>query len=57
MAKKKIYKDYNELLHERLQDPRLAKAYLKEALKDEDENVFLIAIGDVLEAQGLDRSR
>lgn len=54
MAKKKIYKNYNELLHERLQDPKLAKAYLNEALQDDDEKVFLIALGDVLEAQGID---
>lgn len=54
MAKKKIYKNYEELLHEELQDPKLAIAYLNEALKDEDENVFLIALKDVLNAQGKD---
>jgi probable addiction module antidote protein len=56
MAKKKIYKNYEELLQERLKNPRLAMAYLNEALHDEDRNVFLIALKDVLDAQGQDIS-
>ena len=56
MAKKKIYKNYEELLHDRLKDPKLAMAYLNEALQDEDQNVFLVALKDVLDAQGQDIS-
>lgn len=56
MAKKKLYKNYNELLQERLKDPKLARAYLNEALQDEDQNVFLIALKDVLDAQDRDIS-
>jgi probable addiction module antidote protein len=56
MTKKRIYKNYDELLQERLKDQKLAKAYLNEALQDEDHNVFLIALKDVLAAQGKDVS-
>ena len=56
MAKKRTYANYNELLQERLKNPKLAMAYLNEALRDEDQNVFLIALKDVLEAQGEDVS-
>lgn len=56
MAKKRIYKNYEELLQERLKNPKLAVAYLNEALRDEDQNVFLIALKDVLAAQGKDIS-
>lgn len=56
MAKKKIYKDYNEFLGERLKNPTLAIAYLNEALHDEDQNVFLIALKDVIDAQNKDMS-
>ena len=56
MIKKKLYKNYDELLHEELQNPKFAVAYLNEALQDEDQNVFLIALKDVLEAQGEDVS-
>lgn len=54
IKKKKLYKDYQEFLLEKLQDPKLAIAYLNEALKDPDRSVFLIALKDVLEAQGED---
>ena len=54
MAKNKTYMNYEDYLQERLQDPKLAIAYLNEALKDEDENVFLIALKDVLSAQNQD---
>ena len=50
------YASYNELLQNRLKDPKLAMAYLNEALQDDDQNVFLIALKDVLEAQGGDVS-
>ncbi len=56
MTKNKIYKDYDEFLQDRLKDPRLAVAYLNQAFQDEDENVFLIALKDVLSAQGVDIS-
>lgn len=56
MAKKRTYANYNKLLQERLKNPELAMAYLNEALQDEDQNVFLIALKDVLEAQGEDVS-
>ena len=56
IKKKKIYKNFNELLQERLQDPKLAMAYLNEALQDADQNVFLIALKDVIDAQGQDIS-
>ena len=50
MTKKRTYANYNELLQHRLKDPKLATAYLNETLQDEDQNVFLIALKDVLEA-------
>lgn len=59
MAKKRVYKDYanyDEFLQDRLKDPELAMAYLNEALHDEDQNVFLIALKDVCNAQSLDVS-
>ena len=46
--------DYQEHLIERLKDPRKALAYLNAALTDEDERVFLLALKNVLEAQGGD---
>lgn len=42
------------MLLEELQDPTLALAYLNEALTDEDQRVFLVALKDVLEAQNED---
>lgn len=51
-TKKRIHRDFQEFLLENLQDPREAAAYLKAALADEDERVFLLALRDVLEAQG-----
>ena len=56
MAKKQTYANYDELLLERLKDPKLAKAYLNEALHDEDPNVFLIALKDVIKAKEKDMS-
>ncbi len=54
--KKKKYKNYNEWLLDELKDPKLALNYLNEALTDEDQKVFLIALKDVLEAQCQDIS-
>ena len=56
MEKRKMYKNLEELLHERLQDQELAIAYLNEALQDEDSQVFLMALMDVLAAQKQDIS-
>lgn len=50
--KKRIHRDFQEFLLEQLQDPQEAAAYLKAALADEDERIFLLALRDVLEAQG-----
>lgn len=45
--------DYNEALLERLQNEEFAIAYLNEALKDEDQRVFLLAVKDVIDAKGM----
>jgi probable addiction module antidote protein len=50
--KKRTHRDFQEFLLESLQDPREAADYLKAALADEDERVFLLALRDVLEARG-----
>lgn len=52
--KKRTHRDFQELLLKNLQDhdPQEAAAYLKAALADEDERVFLLALRDVLEARG-----
>ncbi len=54
MNKKRSHRDFQEFLMEKLQDPELALAYLNEALTDEDQRVFLLALKDVLAAQGGD---
>ena len=46
---KKYKEDY---LYEQLQNPKEAAAYLNECLKDEDPSVFLIALRDVIKANG-----
>lgn len=46
--------DYQEDLIESLRDPQEAIAYLNAALMDEDERIFLLALKNVLEAQGGD---
>lgn len=45
---------YQEDLIESLRDPQEALAYLNAALTDEDERIFLLALKNVLEAQGGD---
>jgi probable addiction module antidote protein len=52
MTKKRVHRDFQEYLIAKLQDPHAATAYLKAALADEDERVFLLALRDVLEARG-----
>src|SRR5438552_625043 len=51
-SKTKNYRDFQEILLEQLQDSEFAVAYLKAALADEDERIFLIAIRNVWEARG-----
>ena len=43
---------YRDDLIKRLKDPQLAEAYLNATLEDPDKNVFLLALRDVVEAQG-----
>jgi probable addiction module antidote protein len=54
MDKKKRHMNFETYLMERLKDPKLALAYLNETLNDDDKRVFLIALRDVLLAQGGD---
>lgn len=51
--KKRPTTSYQEDLIRELQDPKEAVAYLNAALNDEDPRIFLIALKNVLEAQGL----
>ena len=44
--------DYNEWLYEQLKDPELASGYLNDALKEGDKDGFLLALKQVLIAQG-----
>jgi probable addiction module antidote protein len=48
----RVHRDFQEFLLEYLQDPQRAAAYLKATLAEEDKSFFLIALRDVLEAQG-----
>lgn len=57
MTKKQKYENYKDFLNDELnKDPVLAMAYLNEALVDEDQKVFLIALKDVIDAHGNDIS-
>lgn len=49
---RKKYIDYQAYLIESLKDPKEAQAYLNACLADEDGRVFLLALKNVLEAQG-----
>lgn len=55
MNKKRLI-SYEEELQQLLQDPKEALAYLNAALMDEDQRIFLLALKNVLEAQGGDIS-
>lgn len=55
MKKKKLI-DYQENLIEALEDIEEAIAYLNAALMDEDPRIFLVALKNVIEAQGGDIS-
>lgn len=46
------YRNFNEILKEKLQSPTFAIGYLNEALADGDERVFLLALRHVIEARG-----
>ncbi|HLB94203.1 MAG TPA: hypothetical protein VJJ81_03060 [Candidatus Babeliales bacterium] len=47
----RTHRDYREYLLRRLQDePEFARMYLNEALADDDQRVFLLALKNVLEA-------
>ena len=50
---KKSTKSYQEDLLKRLQDPDYAAEYLNAALIDEDPAVFLTALKDIADAQGI----
>ena len=43
---------YDDLLHELLQDQKLALGYLQDAFEDEDPRMFLLALSNVAKAQG-----
>ena len=48
----KRFIDYQEKLLQDLQDPKEATAYLNAALTDEDPRIFLLALKNVIAAQG-----
>jgi probable addiction module antidote protein len=48
----KPWVSYRDLLIDDLKDPKEAQAYLNAALEEGDEKLFLIALRNVLEAQG-----
>ena len=50
--KKRVFRNYQDKLMHDLQDPKLASAYLNEALTDEDPRIFLLALKNVYEASG-----
>jgi hypothetical protein len=50
---KREYRDFNDILKDRLKNSELAIAYLNEALFNEDKKVFLLALRDVIEAREL----
>lgn len=43
---------YRDYLNKTMQDPKRAAGYLEAALEDSDPRVFLLALKDVIEAQG-----
>ena len=52
--KKKRLIDYQERLLKKLSDEEFAAEYLNQALVDEDPRMFLLALKNVVEAQGED---
>ncbi|MBI5040135.1 MAG: putative addiction module antidote protein [Gammaproteobacteria bacterium] len=53
MSKKVACAAYEEILLEDLKDPAEAAAYLEAALEDKDPSVFLLALRQVAQAQGM----
>lgn len=53
MRKKAASAAYEEVLLEDLKDPAEAAAYLEAALEDNDPSVFLLALRQVAQAQGM----
>ena len=53
MSKKAASVAYEEVLLEDLKDPAEAAAYLEAALEDKDPSVFLLALRQVAQAQGM----
>ena len=53
MSKKAASVAYEEVLLEDLKDPEEAATYLQAALEDEDPAVFLLALRQVAQAQGM----
>jgi probable addiction module antidote protein len=53
MSKKTASVAYEEILLEDLKDPAEAAAYLQAALEDKDPAVFLLALRQVAQAQGM----
>ena len=53
MSKETASAAYEEILLEDLKDPAEAAAYLQAALEDEDPAVFLLALRQVAQAQGM----
>ncbi|OGB84364.1 putative addiction module antidote protein [candidate division TM6 bacterium RIFCSPHIGHO2_12_FULL_32_22] len=51
---KRKFRDYQEKLIEDLQDQEMASNYLNVALLDEDPRIFLLALKNVCEAQGIE---
>lgn len=45
-------KKYHDFLIERLKDPKLAASYLNVTLEEGDQEMFLVALKNVAEAQG-----
>ena len=44
---------FNDWLYKQLKDPELASEYLAAAAEDEEPAVFLLALRDVVETQGM----
>lgn len=53
--KKTHIKDYNKFLLEQLKDMEMAAEYLNAALEEKDEAAFLMALKNVVEAQGMSK--
>ncbi len=52
MTKKRQYREFKDVIHDKLRDPEFAITYLNETLLLGDRKAFLIALKDVIEAKG-----